>query len=410
MDGRVADGTMATLIKKQSTFDRFGPSILAKTMRGQSRRIQIPSDRLEARKLLREKCPLVPGVYGWLDPQRQLIYVGKSKSLCKRLLSYFAKNPSDNKMDRIRQHSETIVWEPISHELLALLREQELIHRWRPEFNSMGQPTRMQPAFLCIAGSPEPNGRVTRQLNGNFHHAFGPISGTKRLRAAIVSLNQIFRLRDCPDKTKFEFQSQKLLFDDPANAKCIRHELGSCPAPCAGMCTSSEYLSLVANAVQFLEGKDKTTLQTIEKRMREAANREAYETAAIYRDCLLHLSWLDRRLTGLRLADQGLNGILNIEARRNRPGWMILRGGRIVSTTLKPKSTESAIQTMKSIAAVKHQLPDLPGTLLEMSLQLIIMAWFRKNPQLKKKLMPFDQAEAHCQQILNPCQNLPESA
>jgi len=100
--------------------------------------------------MLHDQCPLTPGVYGWLDRNHQLCYVGKSKALRKRLLSYFAKTPADPKMGRIVRHSQRIVWEPVSHELLALIREQELINRWRPDFNKQGQPTRRQPAFLCV--------------------------------------------------------------------------------------------------------------------------------------------------------------------------------------------------------------------------------------------------------------------
>ena len=127
------DGLMTEFldIEEQAprAFKCFGPSILVQQMRGRIRSIEFPTDRIEARKLIRDKCPLVPGVYGWLDENRQLAYVGKSKALRKRLLSYFAKNPTDSKVQRLRTQCRHIVWEPISHELLALIRETELIHR-----------------------------------------------------------------------------------------------------------------------------------------------------------------------------------------------------------------------------------------------------------------------------------------
>ena len=387
---------MANLLtepKRGNHFDGFGPSILVQQMRGRQKRITIPTDRLEGRKLLREACPSVPGVYGWLDEHRQLIYVGKSKSLRKRLLSYFAKTPADNKMERIRQHSVTIVWEPISHELLALIREQELIHRWRPDFNSQGQPTRMQPAFLCIAGSPAPNARLARRLNGQHLHAFGPISGTKYLRQAIVSFNQVFQLRDCPDKTKFEFQSQRMLFDDPATAKCIRHELGTCPGPCASMCSAQTYSDLIEKALSFLHGDSSATLEALEAKMTAAAAKSAFESAAIYRDCLDNLTWLDRRLNGLRMADQNLNGILEIEARRKRKAWMVLRGGRIIASVPKPDTARKAGEVQQFIDASLKSATELPVTLLEMSLQLIIISWFRKHPEIKNQMLNRQQQQ-----------------
>ena len=388
---------MATLLKKPTGFEGFGPSILVQQMRGRLRGIKIPVDRLDARKTLREKCPSAPGVYGWLDKNRRLAYVGKSKSLRNRLLSYFAKNPSDHKAERIRRHAEYIVWEPISHELLALIREQELIHRWRPEFNSMGQPHRIRPAFICIAGTPAPNARLARRLTGSHLHAFGPISGTKRLRAAIVSLNQVFQLRDCPDKTKFEFQDQQLLFDNAHSAKCIRHELQTCPGPCAGKCSSKSYTDLVSETVKFLTGEDTSMLAQVEAKMQRAASQQAFETAAIHRDCLENLTWLDRRLKGLRLADGAINGVLPIEARRNRTAWMILRGGRICFTTLAPDDSRphNTLQLLRKVSRVK---PQISTNLLDISLQLIVISWFRKHPATQQRLLKFDSAIQRCQQ------------
>ncbi len=390
-----------TLLKKPTGFDGFGPSILAQQMRGRLRGFRIPADRLAARESLRTHCPLVPGVYGWVDANRRLTYVGKSKSLRKRLLSYFAKQPADKKTERIRQNSRFLVWEPISHELLALVREQELIHRWRPEFNSMGQPTRMQPAFLCISGSPAPNARLARQLNAKHAHAFGPITGTGRLRDAIARFNQVFRLRDCPDRTKFEFANQRFLFDDPATAKCIRHELGTCPGPCAGICTRSTYQQQVEKAVSFLQGDSRAVLENLESNMRSAAARMAFETAAIYRDCLEHLQWLDRRLQGLRMAEQELNGILPIAARRQRTGWLALKGGRICFSAPQPDREDRADVTRRKIEKVARGQPVVFTSLLETSLRLIVISWFRKNKPMKEQLLSFDEAVEKCHAVLD---------
>jgi len=166
---------MAALIQNSTepTFQGFGPSILAQQTRGRLQRIVLPADRMECR-------------------------VGKSKALRKRLLSYFAKNPAERKVERIRQTSRTLVWEPMSDELLALIREQELINRWRPEFNTQGQPVKRQPAFIVITGGMAPNASFTRRIPRNAQQVYGPVSGTGRLRAAVDSINQVFRLRDCP--------------------------------------------------------------------------------------------------------------------------------------------------------------------------------------------------------------------
>lgn len=381
-------------------FEGFGPSILAQQTRGYSRRHAIPSDRLEARAMLHDHCPLTPGIYGWLDNRQQICYVGKSKSLRKRLLSYFAKTPADKKAERIRQHSETLVWEPMSDELLALIREQELINRWRPEFNTQGQPTKRQPAFICFSSGPAPNAFFTRRMSEKASHIFGPIAGTGRLRASVESINQAFQLRDCPDKTKFEFNNQPTLFDNPLTAKCIRYELGSCPGPCAGFCSRSDYQENVKRAINFVKGTDSSILKQLAERMQQAATGQKFERAAILRDHLDNLSWLERRLKALRHAQKTFNGVLPVSARKNRTAWLVLKGGRLVGSAPEPDSQDRAIAAIKrlsEIAAIKQPPPE---SILEMNFQLIMISWFRKHPAIKKTLVPFEDAIAICEDRL----------
>lgn len=391
---------MTTLINRPAKFEHFGPSILSKSTRGNLNFQGIPDDRMDARAMLRGECPRVPGVYGWLDADHQLVYVGKSKSLRARLLSYFAKTPTDNKMLRIRQHSERLVWEPVSHELLALIREQELIHRWRPDFNKQGRPTRTQPAFLCISDGPAPNAYLARRTSKKTAMTFGPISGTNRLRLAIIALNQAFQLRDCPDKTSFQFNNQKTLFEDPATAKCIRFEIGSCPAPCAAMCSSFEYTSNVNRAIAFLEGRDSSILNSLKENMLDAAAKQAFEVAAATRDYLEQLTWLDRRLHSLRRAQVSLNGVVPIRTQRGRKCWVVLRGGRLITSAIKPDRVSAADRAKTQLEKIAQQSLETPSNLLEMRLQLIVISWFKKNPEHLQEMITFESAIEKCQQMV----------
>lgn len=351
--------------------------------------------------MLHDHCPLTPGVYGWLDDQKQLCYVGKSKSLRMRLLSYFAKTPADKKALRIRQHSGTLVWEPISNELLALIREQELIYRWRPEFNTQGQPTKRQPAFLCFSRGPAPNAYFSRRISDKTSIAFGPIAGTGRLRAAVDSINHCFTLRDCPDGTKIEFNNQQTLFDNPQTAKCIRFELGSCPGPCAGKCSSQDYSGNVERAIEFVQGKDGEILKLLDQQMKSAAAAGLYEKAAILRDHLDHLSWLDRRLKALRNAQRTFNGVLPIEARKNRKAWLYLKGGRLIGSSLVPDSEDRALESLKRLVELEADELRLPTNIMEMNMQLIMISWFRKFPAMKKSLVHFEDAIETCQSVFD---------
>jgi excinuclease ABC subunit C len=382
-------------------FESFGPSILAQQTRGELSRQSVPTDRLQARAMLHDHCPLTPGVYGWLDDNQQICYVGKSKSLRKRLLSYFAKTPADKKAERIRQHSQTLVWEPISDELLALIREQELIYRWRPEFNTQGQPTKRQPAFICFCGGPAPNAYFTRRISDKAVHSFGPIAGTGRLRAAVESINQVFQLRDCPDKTKFEFNNQQTLFANPLTAKCIRYELGTCPGPCAGHCSTRDYNSSVDRAIEFVRGKTGSTLKQLDQQMQASALGHSFERAAILRDHLDNLSWLDRRMKALRTAERTFNGVLPIQAHKKRTAWLVLKRGRLVGSAAEPNTPNRALTAIKRLSEISVQTDQLPANIMEMNLQLIMISWFRKYPAMKKTLVPLADAIEICETRLD---------
>lgn len=380
-------------------FNGFGPSLLIPQTRGRARRHTLPTDRIEGRKLLRENCPKTPGVYGWLNSDGHLIYVGKSKCLQMRLLSYFAKTPSDQKMERIRQQSRYLIWEPISEELLALIREQELIFRWTPEFNSQGQPNRRLPAFLCVSQSSAPHLFSTTRLTDRVSHAFGPITGTGRLSEAAVCCNYLFGLRDCPEKTKFEFSNQLQLFEEPGRAKCIRHELGSCPAPCAGQCSKSAYSDGVKNTLDFLEGRDRTIVKTIEKDMHIAAGQMQFERAAILRDRFKTVRWLDRQLHRLRDCKNRLNGVLPMEARRGRELWLILRGGRLIANVLRPQDQQQAIKIRDHLQKLANQTCDTPSNRLDIKMQLIVSSWFRKQKEWYDRVISFEDIEGHCEKF-----------
>ena len=392
---------MPALLKtRKREFEGFGPSILSRVAREKTSGAPIPKDRMQARGMLHDQCPITPGVYAWLDDNNQICYVGKSKCLRKRLLSYFAKNHADKKTIRIRQHSQRLVWEPVSHELLALIREQELIYRWRPEFNTQGQPVKRQPAFLCISGGVAPNVFFTRRVNSNSEFSIGPISGTGRLRAAVDSMNQIFQLRDCPDKTQFSWNEQLKLFDLAASAKCIRFELNSCPGPCAGLCDRKDYFANVQKAMDFLLGgvTSKQTLDQLQTKMKEASLTQSFERATVLRDHFTNLRWLSNRLKQLESAQRTLNGVLPISGKNYQKLWLVLRGGRLVGSAAAPRDEQRRTTATERLEKIQQQEPELPTNLMEMNLQMIVMSWFRKYPKYKKQLLSFDQAIEACHQ------------
>src|SRR5262245_15588108 len=100
------------------------------------------------RSLIRRNCPRLPGVYGMLDAQGHLIYIGKAKRLRTRLLSYFRRRGGDPRAKRILTCARTIAWEVVPSEFAALLRELELIHGCQPRFNIRHHPGRLRHVYV----------------------------------------------------------------------------------------------------------------------------------------------------------------------------------------------------------------------------------------------------------------------
>ena len=186
----------------------------------------------ELRRQIVQSCPQVPGVYGMLDRKGQLIYVGKSKSLRSRLLSYFAASNAEEKGGRIIENARAIQWETQPSEFASLVREQQLIRTFSPRWNVQGVPKRQRPVYLCLGRAPETFFLSAKPV-ADCIAMEGPFHGAGRMRRAVDALNKVFKLRDCSQKQVFHFAEQLALFELDHRPGCLRLEVGTCLGPCA---------------------------------------------------------------------------------------------------------------------------------------------------------------------------------
>ena len=125
-----------------------------------------------------------------------------------------------------------------------------------------------------------------------------------------------------------------------------------------------------------------------------AASCTQYEQAAVLRDRFKSVRWLDRQLDRLRDCQTRLNGILPIQARRNRTVWLVLSGGRLVGNTLKPSNQAQAKLVAEDFRKLARQSREPPSNRLDIKMQLIISSWFRKHKDWYDRLIDFEKIES----------------
>lgn len=365
-------------------FTTFGPTTVAPTtepfpleqVRGRS--------AAKLRSAVREHCLSQPGVYGMLDAHQQLIYVGKAKSVRARLLSYFRRKSRDPKAGRIMAHTRRIVWEYTSSEFAALLRELELIRRWRPRFNVQGQPRRHRRAFVCLGRQPAPYLFLSRRPPNGIVACFGPIPARRQAQEALRRLNDAFGLRDCTQQQTMHFAEQGELFPIERTAGCLRYELGTCLGPCVGACTRTQYQTRVRQARAFLEGTNDQVLRRLEQDMTAASQALDFERAAILRDKLSPMRWLFDHLDRLRSTRSWHSFIYPILGRDGSEWWYLIRGSRVIAVVDRPvcpATTQRACQAIRTIFKRNPLVPD--GE--DLDAVLLVARWFRRYPQEKER-------------------------
>jgi excinuclease ABC subunit C len=370
---------------RREVFDGFGPCGLDPEGH---RRPTFSVRGRRARTLragVRRDCPRLPGVYGMIDPNGDLIYVGKAKSLRGRLLSYFRPNSRDDKAGKILRDACRIVWEIAPNEFAALLRELELIRRFQPRFNVQGMPRRTRRCYVVVGRRPAPYAYVVTKPPRAALGCFGPFPGLGRTRDAVRRLNDWYRLRDCPQAQTMVFADQAELFPLERTPGCLRHDIGHCLAPCAAACARQDYAFHASAALDFLSGRDTTPLEQLDRAMTEAAAALEFERAAILRDRLEALQWLHKHLERLREAVTH-SFVYPVEGHDGSTVWYLVRHGMVRAAL--PGLTDAG----PTLDAVYRGNAAGPTGLEEIDGVLLVAGWFRKYKAERKRVLEWDAA------------------
>lgn len=348
------------------------------------------------RQAVREHCPAVPGVYGMVDARGELIYVGKAKKLRPRLLSYFRAGGPRAKGPRILRRTASIAWEYVPHELAALIRELELIRRWRPRFNVVGQPDARKRVFVCLGRAPAPYFFLATRLTGQVQSAWGPVAAGPRATRAVKTLNDLFLLRDCPrPHVPMRFKDQGHLFDPEMAAGCLRLEIGTCLAPCAAACSRRQYGDQARAAARFLAWASDEPIARLRERMVLAARNLQFEQAALLRDQLESLEWLRAALQRIETARQELTFIYPVTDADGAPWWYLIESGQ--PRGLIPLRESPPRKLRQLLKQVFQERPCVGGPNdghVDRELLWLVASWFRRHPGERERTLSVEAALA----------------
>jgi excinuclease ABC subunit C len=222
--------------------------------------------------------PDAPGAYLFRDRDGRVIYVGKAKSLKKRLPSYWTK-PLHARTEGMMAQADRVEWIVASGDVDALMLEYNLIKEHRPRFNIRYRDDKSYPYLAITVGERWPQARVMRGRKRRGVRYFGPYGHAYAIRETLDSLTRVFPIRTCSDG--FFDQRRR------AGRPCLFYDIGRCAGPCVpertGV-TDESYRTIVDSLVNFMEGNHRPVLKGLEDDMRSASAAQEYEKAARFRD------------------------------------------------------------------------------------------------------------------------------
>ncbi|WP_324808175.1 excinuclease ABC subunit UvrC [Sphingomonas sp. LY29] len=225
--------------------------------------------------------PVRPGVYRMQDAKGDVLYVGKARALKNRVNSYTQVNRLPKRLQRMVGQTRSMTIVTTNTEAEALLLEAQLIKRFRPPYNVLLRDDKSFPFILLREDHAFPRvqkHRGARRAKGQY---YGPFASAGSVTKTLNALQKLFLLRSCSDS-----------FFANRSRPCLLYQIRRCSAPCVGRIEPGDYAELVDDAKSFLAGKSTGVQVRLGKQMAEAAERQDYELAAVYRDRLRSLTYI----------------------------------------------------------------------------------------------------------------------
>jgi excinuclease ABC subunit C len=228
-----------------------------------------------------KSLPVRPGVYRMLDARGDVLYVGKARALKNRVTQYTQVARQPKRLLRMIAQTRAMQIVTTHSEAEALLLEAQLIKRYRPPYNVLLRDDKSFPFILLREDHLFPRvqlHRGARRIKGQY---YGPFASAGSVRNTLNSLQKLFLLRSCTDS-----------FFANRTRPCLLYQIRRCSAPCVGRVDEAGYAELVRDAKDFLGGRSTKIQQKLQSLMGEASEAMNFELAAVYRDRLRALTYV----------------------------------------------------------------------------------------------------------------------
>ena len=288
--------------------------------------------------------PENPGVYQHLDASGKVIYVGKARNLQRRVSSYFSHY--DDKSPKIKMLVRNIYdirVTVVATEVDALLLENSLIKRYQPRYNSMLKDDKTYP-YLCITDEEFPRLLYTRRRNLRGQY-FGPYPNGRILRELQDIIRQLFQYRTC---------------NTMGNRPCIKHQIGLCGAPCAGLQSKEEYHATIENIRRILKGDFGEIEEQMKNRMYALADELRFEEAEALKRKIHLLAEYQSRSTVVdtNVRDVDVVSILGDDPAYAYINFLRIKNGAIIyslSNEVKRQLDETDTEILATVIPALHE-------------------------------------------------------
>ena len=234
---------------------------------------------VEAIRRAWEHAPAGPGVYRMIAANGEVLYVGKAKSVRKRIASYVRPEAHSIRIARMIALTASMVFVSTETETEALLLETNLIKQLKPRFNVLMRDDKSFPFILITGDHAAPQITKHRGARSRKGEYFGPFASVWAVNRTLNALQRAFLLRSCSDSF-FAHRTQP----------CLLYQIKRCSAPCTGAIGEADYAALVRQASAFLSGKSQAVREDLAQEMAAASDAMAFEQAARLRDRIAALS------------------------------------------------------------------------------------------------------------------------